>query len=171
MEQTTDWAAVVVGTDGTPGSRATLVYGLVAAARRGADLRVVAGHAIPMYHLGEALLDTPHVEPIRDGTHDRVAAMVRNVVDEVRLGATACLDAVPVRLTVEGGPVADVLVEESQTADLLVIGGRGAWRGLVLGSVSLHCALYAACPVMVVHPPRGRPPGSADRREQVPADV
>jgi len=53
------------------------------------------------------------------------------------------------------GQAADVLVAESQDADLLVVGSRGlgGFRGLLLGSVGLQCAHYAGCPVVIVpHP-------------------
>ncbi|MCU1668819.1 MAG: universal stress protein, partial [Blastococcus sp.] len=46
----------------------------------------------------------------------------------------------------------------ARDADLLVVGsqGRGAVRGLLLGSVALHCAMHAPGPVMVVHEQRDR---------------
>jgi nucleotide-binding universal stress UspA family protein len=52
---------------------------------------------------------------------------------------------------VEGHP-APVLVEESRTADLLVLGsrGHGEFVGMLLGSVSEHCVTNAHCPVVVV---------------------
>jgi nucleotide-binding universal stress UspA family protein len=45
-----------------------------------------------------------------------------------------------------------VLVNESATAGLLVVGskGRGAFAGMLLGSVSQHCAHGAHCPVVIV---------------------
>lgn len=51
---------------------------------------------------------------------------------------------------VEGHP-APVLVEASKGSDLLVVGsrGHGAYAGMHLGSVSEHCATFAACPVLV----------------------
>jgi len=56
------------------------------------------------------------------------------------------------RRVVEGRPAA-VLVNESQGADLLVVGsrGHGGFAGLLLGSVSQQCAHHAACPVVIVH--------------------
>jgi nucleotide-binding universal stress UspA family protein len=51
---------------------------------------------------------------------------------------------------VEGHP-APVLVEASKAADLLVVGnrGHGEFVGMVIGSVSEHCAANAHCPVLV----------------------
>jgi nucleotide-binding universal stress UspA family protein len=50
------------------------------------------------------------------------------------------------------GHPAQVLVDESADADLLVVGhqGRGAFTGMLLGSVSIHCVNGAHCPVVVV---------------------
>jgi nucleotide-binding universal stress UspA family protein len=52
-----------------------------------------------------------------------------------------------------------VLTELSSAAEALVVSsrGRGGFTGLLLGSVSRHCAERAQCPVLVVHGDR-RPP-------------
>jgi nucleotide-binding universal stress UspA family protein len=43
-------------------------------------------------------------------------------------------------------------VEASKGASLLVVGsrGQGAFTGMLLGSVSMHCVTSASCPVTVV---------------------
>jgi nucleotide-binding universal stress UspA family protein len=48
---------------------------------------------------------------------------------------------------------AGALTEASHAAQLLVVGthGRGALRGLLLGSVSQHLLRHSSCPVMVAH--------------------
>ena len=53
---------------------------------------------------------------------------------------------------------APALIDEAQGADLLVVGskGHGAFTGMLVGSVSLHCVTSASCPVVVVHG-KGRP--------------
>jgi nucleotide-binding universal stress UspA family protein len=56
------------------------------------------------------------------------------------------------------GHAAPALIDEAQGADLLVVGskGHGAFTGMLVGSVSLHCVTSASCPVVVVHG-KGRP--------------
>ncbi len=60
----------------------------------------------------------------------------------------------PERLTraVKFGAPAKVLIEESQDAQMLVVGrrGRGGFMSQVIGSVSGACAAHARCPVLVV---------------------
>lgn len=59
---------------------------------------------------------------------------------------------VPVITRIESGDPAPKLVSAARNADLLVVGarGHGGISGLLLGSVSLHCAQRATCPVTVV---------------------
>ena len=106
----------------------------------------------------------PTVEDIRSGLETRTAHLVQEVLTE--RGARG--DAVPaVRVAVVEGPAAEVLVHRAGPADLLVVGsrGRGAFRGLLLGSVALHCAMHAPCPVLVVHPQRSRTAEGEHRHE------
>ena len=63
--------------------------------------------------------------------------------------------AASVETRVAYGHPAQVLIDESKDADLLVVGshGHGAFTGMLVGSVSIHCVTNASCPVVVV---RGR---------------
>ena len=54
--------------------------------------------------------------------------------------------------TIHGSAVRG-LIEESERAELLILGsrGRGGFAGLLLGSVSRACAAQARCPVLIMH--------------------
>lgn len=143
---------VVVGVDGSPGSREALVYAVEAASRRGAELEVVTSYALELYYLGGAAGEASAVSGVRDDVRASAKAVLTDLLDEPALAAQA--EGLTVRLLARQGPPAQSLVERSAGADLLVVGsrGRGAVRSLLLGSVALHCATHAACPVAVVHP-------------------
>jgi nucleotide-binding universal stress UspA family protein len=141
---------VVVGVDGSPESRTAIEFAMREAARRHAQVRVVAAAQLPEYWTrayGTAALWSPE-EVIAD---TKLAA--RQTVDDV---VNAHPELTAIEFTVEAvvGQPGPVLVDASEGADLLVLGHRGcgAVRSALLGSVGLHCVLHAACPVTVVRP-------------------
>ena len=139
---------VVVGIDGSDGSRAALRYALAAAARRQAELAVIAARP-PRRWAWESEDDPPGLTAELADLRERADAFWA----EVRAGAPEAEDVPFHVLTVAGHP-GDLLVEAAEQADLLVVGsrGRGAVRSALLGSVALHCVTDAPCPVAVVHP-------------------
>jgi nucleotide-binding universal stress UspA family protein len=153
---------VVVGIDGSPGSRGALVHALIAAARRAADLDVVSTYALQLYYVGGAPLDVPDVASVRDDQRERARTVVEDVLAEVPVSGVPGIRDVAVTLYVSAGPPAQALLDRSEGAVLLVVGsrGRGGMRSAVLGSVALHCVTHAPCPVVVVHPAPvvGQPP-------------
>lgn len=145
---------IVVGVDGSDGARAALVWALTEAAARSAPVEVMTAFPVDFYWTDAYLLDTRRVEAIRADTEARARAMVDEVrLDRVVAGLPGVTD-LDVSVLVVAGPAAAHLVQRSDGAGLLVVGsrGRGAMRSAVAGSVALHCAAHAKCPVLVVHP-------------------
>ncbi|GAA2753966.1 universal stress protein [Amnibacterium kyonggiense] len=132
---------VVVGVDGSADSVAALRAGEWAAAARGGELVAVVAWGVPMI--------VPRAPIVIPDLREAAATLLQEALVDAFHGR--CV--VPVRtVIVQGGP-ADVLVEESRTADLLVVGsrGHGGFVGLLIGSVSMACAMHAHCPVLVMH--------------------
>jgi nucleotide-binding universal stress UspA family protein len=151
---------VVVGVDGSPGSRVALEYALEDAARRGARLQVVAAAQMPEYWAMAYGMTAPLPIP------DIVAAVrdaVQQTVDEVAAARPGLAARVPVSVDVRTGAPADVLLDAADGADALVLGhrGHGALRSAVLGSVGLRCLVHASCPVTIVRPAAARMPSAA----------
>lgn len=147
--QATEVREVVVGVDESDASRLALIYAAEEAECRRARLRVVT-----VFESAGRFGDRYSVPiPVSDEEIARREEVVtRKIVDEV-LGAVA--SAPEVRIVVMAGATGPVLVEQSRTADLLVVGhrGRGELASVLLGSVGLHCVLHAHSPVLVVRPP------------------
>ena len=135
---------VVVGVDGSPGSTAALDFAVEAAVLRGVPL--VAVHA-----WRDVLVDAT-MAPLVDW--DAVESDEREVLAERLAGIrTTYPDLVVRKLVVRDRP-ARALVDESRSAQLVVVGsrGRGGVQGLLLGSVSQQLLHHAHCPVAVVRP-------------------
>ncbi|SNS11200.1 Nucleotide-binding universal stress protein, UspA family [Geodermatophilus saharensis] len=135
---------VVVGVDDSPAARTALQRAAEEARRLGATLEVVAAFRPEAYWSDLYAITAPPASE----TEEHARARTGQIVAEV-LGAGAEAD---VRV-VQGAP-GEALVERADGAALLVVGSRSRSRvvGMVLGSVALHCAVNAPCPVMVVHP-------------------
>jgi nucleotide-binding universal stress UspA family protein len=146
---------VLVGVDGSTGSRAAVRWALHWAARHAAEVQVVAAYP-SVGSLGWLAVGESVDLGVLDALHDTTWSAARESVDEVR-DEDAALLAVPVAIHVEPGAPAGLLVRRSRDADLLVVGtrGRGHAAGAALGSVALHCVSSSACPVVVVPEPAG----------------
>ena len=83
-------------------------------------------------------------------------AAAQTVIDSSLHAVGASADSLIEREVVQGSP-ARRLIESAVDAELLVVGsrGRGGFAGLLLGSVSQHCAQGAPCPVVIVRHPAG----------------
>ncbi|MCU1613166.1 MAG: universal stress protein [Frankiales bacterium] len=141
-------ARVVVGVDGSERSAAALSAGLTEAGP-GGSVTVVRSHDVTSsWSDGDGVAAATALEQVHDDTLRRLEALLGEL-----LVASAGQHPVVRRLSLVG-PAGAVLVEQAAEADLLVVAsrGHGEFRGLVFGSVALHCVLHAPCPVLVIRP-------------------
>lgn len=134
---------VVVGFDGSPTSLITAQWAAGEAQLRGVGLTLV-----------NAL-----IPPTSGGTFGPGMAVGLDTLEEIRSAAQRALDEVAktlpgpdIQSIVQIGSPTGVLLEASETADLIVVGsrGHGGFKELLLGSVSSQLAAHADCPVIVV---------------------
>jgi nucleotide-binding universal stress UspA family protein len=137
---------VVVGVDGSAGSRRALRQAALEASSHDATLEVV---------MAWGLFDQPGDEgfdPHYDA--DRARATLQRIVDD---------EVGPPRPTMVLRPVNDLparaLLGAAEGAVMLVVGSRGlgGFKGLMLGSVSQQVAHHATCPVLIVPVPASDP--------------
>ncbi|MEY9911319.1 nucleotide-binding universal stress UspA family protein [Catenulispora sp. MAP12-49] len=143
MTETTSTSFIVAGVDGSDSSADALRWAAEQARLTGAGLHAVYVWDFPSAY-GWAWAPGFTGVDLETESRKDLDAMIHRVFDG---------DAdVPLVARVERGNAAEVLVDVSRGADLLVVGsrGRGAFADMVLGSVSLHCAQHAACPVVII---------------------
>jgi nucleotide-binding universal stress UspA family protein len=133
---------VLVGVDGSATSVRALQWAMRYAERTGAKLDAVHAWQIP----------TTYGTPVEVLPGENFAATAQRVLNETVDRELGGRDDLEVGRIAEMGYPPKLLVEQSKSADLLVVGsrGRGGFKGTLLGSVSLHCVTHAACPVVVV---------------------
>jgi nucleotide-binding universal stress UspA family protein len=140
---TTPRPMIAVGFDDTPEAYAAVHWAAHEATIRGARLRIVsAWDPTPVTPWTTGLLTEWRTRARHDA--ERAANRVRREV-----GDTLEIDAV----ATEGHP-GSVLVGESESCDLLVLGSSGhvGFGGLIAGSVSRHCLHHAFSPLVVLGP-------------------
>lgn len=117
--------AILVGIDGSPASRNALRFAVGEAQALGCSIRLAGTYTV-----------------IRAS----VAAILKEAVAEVKTAG------VPVDWVIETGDAADILVEESKHASLVVVGShvQGGFIGNSLGTVSNALLYHAQCPTVVV---------------------
>ncbi|HEY5361590.1 MAG TPA: universal stress protein [Streptosporangiaceae bacterium] len=137
---------IVVGIDGSTGSRQALEWAAHEATLTHAALTVLTVHPV----MASPWTGNPLVDPV----DVEAAEKARAVAEEAALKVTSQLDAQPSSVTVKAlsGFVVPELIAASREADLLVVGSRGGggFASLVLGSVSSQVVSHASCPVVVV---------------------
>lgn len=136
---------IVVGVDGSSGSRIALRWAHAEAELRGARLEVVAAWQYPVTTSLPAFGAMPAPEDLSVQSRDSLVALLAEE------GITAS-GPVAVSTLVAEGSASQVLIDAAKDAALLVVGsrGHGGFSGLLIGSVSQQCVTHAPCPVVVV---------------------
>lgn len=134
---------VVVGYDGSGPSGVAVEWAAAEATLRGRGLTIV--HAllptVTAGSLGAGIAPGPEML-------GSLEVQAREQVEEL----AAELRPLDVETVVTVGGPSGVLLEASETADLVVVGsrGRGGFSSLILGSVAAQVAAHAMCPVVTV---------------------
>lgn len=132
---------IIVGVDGSAESAAALSWAIDEARIRQAKLNIV--HVFPALVSFFGKTAHEYYPQVEKEAQEKFAAI---------LSTAPPMDGLEVAHTLVPGNPAEVLVAESKGATLLVVGSRGygGFRGMLLGSVSMHTAQLAHCPVLVV---------------------
>ncbi|HWG15370.1 MAG TPA: universal stress protein [Streptosporangiaceae bacterium] len=138
-------ALIVVGVDGSPSSIKALEWAIGQAALTHAPIEAVIGWHYPQSY-GVPLPDTANGGDLAAETLTKAIATARNARPA---GPEA---AVPISSFVAEGHPAQILLDRSADASLLVVGsrGHGGFAEALLGSVSQHVVHHAPCPVVVI---------------------
>ncbi|MFE9822725.1 universal stress protein [Streptomyces sp. NPDC005791] len=135
---------IVVGVDGSDASVKALRWAVRQAELTGDTVEAVNSWEYPATSWASMMPGMPE-----DFDPQAVATVALTEALEEALGAEGA--AAVEKIVVIGNP-AQTLLERSRGANLLVVGARGysGFKATLLGSVSLHVAQHATCPVTVV---------------------
>lgn len=142
-EPTTVNRELVVGIDGSAAALGALREGLRLASALDYSVRVICAWNWPA---GQGFMPGP---PITWNPADDAMEILATALSKVEIP-----EGIELVTEIKQGDAADILIEASESARMLVTGSTGAGmaRALFLGSVSTKCAQRAACPVLVCRP-------------------
>ena len=138
---------IVVGLDGSNASNEALDWAVKHAALEHAALTVIAVHEVAM----SAWTGNPIIYPEDKPEEDKARQAAQEATNKA-VGALSGGGPESVTVRAESGQAANILIEASKTADLIVVGSRGAggFANLLTGSVVGKVVGHAHCPVVVV---------------------
>ena len=139
----------VVGFDGSENSSAALQWAIEHVQRLGGgSIKVVmawsyAPTSVGGYGIGGSL---PPAESMQEVTEAGLTEALATVAPP---------EGITIESVVREGPAAKVLIEESEGAEILVVGkrGHGGFLGLLIGSITNQVVNHAVCPVVIVPAP------------------
>ncbi|MDQ2849931.1 MAG: universal stress protein [Actinomycetota bacterium] len=142
-----DGRRVVVGVDGSESSRHALRWAAYLADATAGTVEAVIAWA-PHTRFGVMSTGPGGAPPTGNPAADAQQVLAATIEEVFGTHRPAGL-----LLSVRQGNPAQLLIEASRSAQLLVVGsrGHGGFAGLLLGSVSAACSAHARCPVVVLH--------------------
>ncbi len=133
---------VVIGYDGSTGSRVALRWATAEAVRYLAPLRIVqVSEPVPIGYRSTGKAPIAELRLLQERALDTLAEGVRMHYPELAVDS----------ILIEDSP-ASALIDESAHARVTVLGSRGlgGWTDVLLGSVALQVSMHSANPVVVV---------------------
>ncbi|RBP61495.1 nucleotide-binding universal stress UspA family protein [Brevibacterium sanguinis] len=135
---------IIVGIDGSSNSQGAVQWAIKHAQLSSAEIRLVAAYTVPGVNMSQADIVYPvdFDSAVKDATRQLAEATAETVRES----------GVHVSTVIAPGDASGVMVENSKSAELAVIGarGRGGFKGRLLGSVALAMPAHAHCPTVVI---------------------
>jgi nucleotide-binding universal stress UspA family protein len=133
---------IVVGVDGSDSSKAALAWAIRQGRLTGAAVEAVTAWIFP----------TSYGHPFPVAPSMDFDERAREVLTLAIADVSSPDEQVTIRPRAVEGNAAQVLLDASAGADLLVVGsrGHGGFVESLLGSVGQHCVHHATCPVVVI---------------------
>ncbi|SDC78159.1 universal stress protein [Rhodococcus tukisamuensis] len=148
---------VVVGVDGSESASTAVVWAARTAAGRKVPLVLVSVVHVPPYYYSEPYLARGYSDDLKNEGRahlDSAEVLARSVAED--------LGPLEVETKLHEGRIADILLQYSADATMIVLGSRGLgeFTGALLGSVTRAVASHSTAPVAVVRGRTldGRPP-------------
>jgi len=138
-------SVIVVGVDGSPSSIKALEWAIGQAVLTKASIEAVTAWHLPNTY-GAPLPDGSDYAGFATEAVTKAIAVAKNA------RASDAEAAVKIRTLVAEGHAAQILLDRSADASLLVVGsrGHGGFTEALLGSVSQHVVHHAPCPVVII---------------------
>lgn len=160
---------IVVGVDGSPESGRALRRGVEEGQLRNAEVEAIYVFAPRSRTLSDTLISVPygvgapmgraispdapshHPPSPNDQAHKDAQRLLKQFVTEALSDTKG--PSPQLRVLAADHP-AEALIDESRSADLLVIGtrGLGGFTGMLLGSVAHQCIQHSKCPMLILPP-------------------